>query len=230
MSEFESRFVPEVRCSALRSEYGIKMKPAKATDRRPERTRQALMTAFIDLILERGYEAVTVDEVVRRANIGRSTLYAYFGGLHGLLKQSLTGPSTRLANLVDHHETAETLVPLLVHFWDQRRRNKAFFVPPIRGLWARRLAELIEPRLNCIARRERRPDPVLPWNLIATQIADSQIGLVGNWLTSGWSASPDAIAGALIGLTRATVDGLVSPASNPGVCGAIGSDPRLTGG
>lgn len=47
-------------------------------DRRVARTRRALKEALTDLILERGYEAVTVQDVIDRADVGRSTFYAHF--------------------------------------------------------------------------------------------------------------------------------------------------------
>jgi AcrR family transcriptional regulator len=47
-------------------------------DRRIQRTRQLLQDALIALILEKGYEAVTVQDVIDRANVGRSTFYAHF--------------------------------------------------------------------------------------------------------------------------------------------------------
>ena len=47
-------------------------------DRRVGRTRQALKEALTDLILERGYEGVTVQDVIDRADVGRSTFYAHF--------------------------------------------------------------------------------------------------------------------------------------------------------
>ena len=50
---------------------------AKA-DRRVARTRRALKEALTDLILERGYESVTVQDVIDRADVGRSTFYAHF--------------------------------------------------------------------------------------------------------------------------------------------------------
>jgi AcrR family transcriptional regulator len=183
---------------------------ATRIDRRPERTRQTLLNAFVELILERGYQAVTVDDVVTQANIGRSTLYAHFGGLEGMLKQSLTRPSTQLAELVDQPATPEALAPLLRHFWDQRKRNKAFFVAPIRGLWVRRLAEMIEPRLAALAEIEARPAPPLPWSFIAVHVAEVQISLVVNWLALRPTTSPDTISAALIATTRATIDGLTS--------------------
>jgi len=42
------------------------------------RTRRALKEALTDLILARGYEAVTVQDVIDHADVGRSTFYAHF--------------------------------------------------------------------------------------------------------------------------------------------------------
>ena len=52
--------------------------PESKPDRRIGKTRKALKEALTDLILERGYEAVTVQEVISRADVGRSTFYAHF--------------------------------------------------------------------------------------------------------------------------------------------------------
>jgi AcrR family transcriptional regulator len=57
----------------------------KHLDRRIERTRQSLQNALNELILEKGYEKVTVQEVIDRANVGRSTFYAHFESLDQLL-------------------------------------------------------------------------------------------------------------------------------------------------
>ena len=51
---------------------------AKAEDRRVQRTRTLLLDALLDLIAEKGYAAVTVQDIVDRANVGRSTYYAHF--------------------------------------------------------------------------------------------------------------------------------------------------------
>ena len=47
-------------------------------DRRVGKTRRALKDALTDLILEKGYESVTVQDVIDRADVGRSTFYAHF--------------------------------------------------------------------------------------------------------------------------------------------------------
>jgi AcrR family transcriptional regulator len=51
---------------------------AKTPDRRVQRTRKLLEDALIALILEKGYEAVTIQDIIDRANVGRSTFYAHF--------------------------------------------------------------------------------------------------------------------------------------------------------
>lgn len=55
-------------------------------DRRVKKTRKALQEALIALILEKGYEAITVQDVLERADVGRSTFYAHFYDLEDLLQ------------------------------------------------------------------------------------------------------------------------------------------------
>ncbi len=57
----------------------------KATDRRVARTHGALHDALITLILERGWDETSVQNVCDRANVGRSTFYAHFASKEKLL-------------------------------------------------------------------------------------------------------------------------------------------------
>ena len=54
-------------------------------DRRIQRTRQLLFNSLIELILEKGYEAITVQDIIDRANVGRSTFYSHFQDKEELL-------------------------------------------------------------------------------------------------------------------------------------------------
>lgn len=72
------------------------------TDRRIARTRKALRDALIALILEKGYEAITVQDLIDRANVGRSTFYAHFLDKHQLLLSSLA----ELRALLTNHQQA----------------------------------------------------------------------------------------------------------------------------
>lgn len=47
-------------------------------DRRVARTKELLHQALMSLILEKGYEEVTVADICDAANVGRSTFYAHF--------------------------------------------------------------------------------------------------------------------------------------------------------
>lgn len=47
-------------------------------DRRITKTQRALKDALTGLILEKGYEAVTVQDVIDRADVGRSTFYSHY--------------------------------------------------------------------------------------------------------------------------------------------------------
>jgi AcrR family transcriptional regulator len=48
------------------------------TDRRVRRTQQLLRQALIDLILEKGYDRTTVQDILDRADVGRSTFYNHY--------------------------------------------------------------------------------------------------------------------------------------------------------
>src|SRR5258706_10863726 len=48
------------------------------TDRRVQRTRELLQKALIELINEREYDAITIQDIVDHANVGRTTFYLHY--------------------------------------------------------------------------------------------------------------------------------------------------------
>lgn len=58
-------------------------------DRRVQRTRNMLLDALLDLMIEKGYEAITVQDIIDRANVGRSTFYLHFTDKEQLLIGSI---------------------------------------------------------------------------------------------------------------------------------------------
>ena len=67
------------------------------TDRRVRRTRAGLADALVELILERGYARITVQDILDRADIGRSTFYAHFRDKDALLESCFEGLQEELA-------------------------------------------------------------------------------------------------------------------------------------
>lgn len=174
-------------------------------DRRIARSRNAIFSAFIELMLRDGYDAVSVEAVTERANIGRSTFYMHFRGKEDVLRQCLKNTNRDLVRTFDENTSGEELVPLLQHFYEQRRTNHVFLVAPVRALWVRSLADEIEQK---IAARVS-PRALLPLRLIALHLAEIQIGLVVQWLLARTPAKANRIAEALLATTRAAAAALL---------------------
>lgn len=49
------------------------------------RTQQALLHALLELIVEQGYDRTTVEDILRRADVGRTAFYAHFENKQDLL-------------------------------------------------------------------------------------------------------------------------------------------------
>jgi len=54
-------------------------------DRRVMRTRQSIRNALIELMLEKPYEKITIQEIIDRANVGRATFYNHYRDKDDLL-------------------------------------------------------------------------------------------------------------------------------------------------
>jgi AcrR family transcriptional regulator len=54
-------------------------------ERRKQRTREALKQAAMELILDKGYDAVSVQDITDRADLGRGTFYVHFNDKEDLI-------------------------------------------------------------------------------------------------------------------------------------------------
>jgi hypothetical protein len=64
---------------------------AKTKDRRVQRTQQFLEAALLSLIKEKEFDAISVQEIIDRANVGRATFYAHYDNKEDLLESGSTG-------------------------------------------------------------------------------------------------------------------------------------------
>src|SRR3990170_6343522 len=76
---------------------------ANVMDRRAARTQKALHGALMSLLLRKGYEAITVQDIIDEADVGRSTFYAHYTGKEDLLR---SGFQTLRAELTEAQRSA----------------------------------------------------------------------------------------------------------------------------
>ena len=178
-------------------------------DRRKTRTRQAIHTAFRDLLIERGYAKLTIAGVIARANVGRSTFYEHFSTKHDLLNASLATPFAPLAAIVGSAEPSATLLPLLNHFRQNQAVVRCLFLAPTRTVVGRSLADQIAQKLALVIQATPGADPLLPVSLIAAQLAEAQLALVEAWSLGRVACRPESVAQALFAGSNAMAGALL---------------------
>lgn len=182
------------------------MMPDK-TDRRTERTRQALLAAFRDLVLETPYDTLSVGDIVERANVGRSTFYEHYDGKDDLLSRSVGTPFRALAAMVGAAEMPTALVGTITHFRENQRVSRTLLAGPTKPILLRSLADLIEAQLAALG-REAPASAIIPDALAALHLASGQLALIENWLTAQHACRLEVIAEALFVSTNASVAAL----------------------
>lgn len=71
----------------------------RKVDRRVQRTHNLLREALVSLIREKGFEALSVQDIIDRADVGRATFYAHFDNKQDLLLSGLEGVGATLKDL-----------------------------------------------------------------------------------------------------------------------------------
>jgi AcrR family transcriptional regulator len=171
-------------------------------DRRVQRTRAGLLSAFNHLVLTRGYDAITAAKIAEQANIGRSTFYEHFQGKKDILAQSL-GPVLRpLAESLSAIHGSTSLTSAVQHFWDNRRVGRSLLAGRARLVVTRQLAAMIEQNLSAAG------EFALPPAILAASLANAQLGLLEEWISGRHEACPAEIAAAIHSVSRAAVRSL----------------------
>ena len=143
----------------------MREKEPSRDDRRVRRTRGALRDALVDLIVERGWDGFSVQDLCDRADVGRSTFYLHFadkeevlaGGFADLgrelrAKLALSGASGPLVfsrGLLDHAQAHLRVFRALVG-----RRAAHIVQGKMRALVTELVREDVAARLPAGARRE----------------------------------------------------------------------------
>ena len=156
-------------------------------DRRSQRTYQLVNAALMELLLEKRYETITVQDILDRANIGRSTFYSHYFDkedvLESIAEQMLAGFSQQ----VQQTEAGRAIVPSLALFRHVQHQHQLFQVL-LRGrgeevLWKAGQALLsrnIEQALKALYVGKRAPR--IPLAVVAQYLAGAFLNLLKWWL------------------------------------------------
>jgi len=178
--------------------------PRQNIDPRQTKTRAALLHAFRDLLLQRGFDQFGVAEVAARAQVSRSTLYQHFGGKGGLLAASIAGPFSRLSATLEDADNTVELIALLEHFWGNRALARVLFFGAARRKTMTVLIDQIAEKLGA-AGYAKRGRLILPARLAAVQLAEVLLAPVAAWLTGEARCTPGELAPALRQIARGTL-------------------------
>lgn len=162
-------------------------------DRRSQRTRQLIGDAFVDLLLEKGYEAMSIRDVIERANVGRSTFYSHFKDKEELFASQLDRLLETLSRHLPLHVEQNPYFPslgLFQHIQEQQKLFRALAWTSGMDVSTRHLqksmTEKIEEKLRSDGKTYLVPIPVM-----ANFLAGSFLTLVKWWLDNKMVYSPE---------------------------------------
>lgn len=170
-------------------------------DRRIQRTRDLLHRALISLMIEKGYEATTVQDILDRANVGRSTFYSHFVGKQDLLLSGIKNLTKELQArqraAIAHRESFREAgfgfsLAFFEHVDSHRnvyhaivgRQSGTIVLGELRSM----LGELVRSDLKTVRANECAPE--LPRNVVIQFVVGSLMSVVTWWLDERSKLSP----------------------------------------
>jgi AcrR family transcriptional regulator len=173
-------------------------KPQRKLDERARRTRQRLGTALIDLIIEKPMAEITVQEVLDRASVGRSTFYLHFRDKNDLLlsqlEMFLEMMSTVLSVRKEESRRVAPVEEMFAHIGIENKLYRALkdggilhdFFDLAQGYFTRGIAQRLR---QIIGEAKLSPD----MEARAAAIAGSLLALLRWWIDHGGKDSPTAM-------------------------------------
>ncbi|MGB7539687.1 MAG: TetR/AcrR family transcriptional regulator [Anaerolineales bacterium] len=186
-------------------------KSNEGKDRRIRRTRRALRDALMGLILERDFDAITIQEITDRADLNRATFYLHYKDKQDLLFRSMQEIFDDLAARMKP-PTGENFridVPPegAVRMFEHIAENADFYRVALgeKGLasfLARVRAFLYEvSRQRLLMLQPDRTQYKIPLEVAASHSAGAIIGMTTWWLNSGIPLSPEIMASHTLALS-----------------------------
>ncbi|WP_163859401.1 TetR/AcrR family transcriptional regulator [Paenibacillus elgii] len=187
----------------------------RAMDRRIKRTRQAIQEALVSLIAEKGFDSLTIQDIIERADINRSTFYYHYEDKQDLLQQSIR---EMLEQAVTEIESAKNSVqaagtsfkynpmPRFVCLFEHIHRNREFYrvmVGHVPGFIWKTIEMIKEHILKDITLLNSDPQKLqVPGPFLAHYAAGALMMVIKGWLDKDLPYSADFMAEQLTKIMR----------------------------
>jgi AcrR family transcriptional regulator len=170
-------------------------------DLRVIKTERGLREAFIRLLFEKGYDAISIQDIATEAEAARVTFYRHYANKEELLIDCIDVIYEDIAGHIRQIPVAEFqqgFTPML-YFYKQLQEDGKIYrllsTSQAGQILTKRLIELFANRIK-MRMEERFPAEQLlaPIDIIAYHIASAQIGLANWWLENGEPYPPEYMA------------------------------------
>src|SRR5262245_33232955 len=173
------------------------MTTKKNVDRRQQRTRRQLSHALMELIKEKRFDDITVQNVIDRADVGRSTFYTHYRDKEDLLQQDWERFLDAFSDHFDWEKAGDDSFVPVAHLFHHLREAQSFYKGLVRSrktdsLFKRGstfLSTKIEEAL--IARADMVQQARVPTPILANFLAFELFSLLKWWLDHGMPETPE---------------------------------------
>ncbi|MDO3412169.1 TetR/AcrR family transcriptional regulator [Saccharibacillus sp. CPCC 101409] len=154
-------------------------------DRRVRKTRETITEAFMELLKEKDFERITINEIAERADVNRGTVYLHYEDKFDLLTRCI---ETYLQELDDSCRPYDLSAPpeeSLLRTFEYLERNAEIFsvlirqesIPVFRARLAAMLKQGIERQFDCLERRD-----LLNREIAVQFLTTAVVGLLEWWI------------------------------------------------
>lgn len=169
----------------------------KKQDRRSARTQRSLSGALVELVKEKRFDDITVQEVIDRADVGRSTFYSHYRDKEDLFQQDWERFLDSFAQHIDWDQAGVAHFVPVVYLFGHLQEFQPFY----KGLLRSRktdavfksgviyLSQKIEAALN--SRLRGKPAPRVPVPILANYLSSELFALLQWWLDQEMPHSPE---------------------------------------
>lgn len=195
-------------------------KPTKGnkTDRRIQRTREALRVALLELTKEKNYDAISIEEITERANVGRATFYLHYKDKEDLLLEHFSEMANDMVQLISqipfsdwlpsseelkkNYDEDKPLLPLVMVF-QHIYRHADFYRVLLKSDNSSRIVERIRvissENIVRFAQTKMQNDPIpllyeVPIEFFASFFSGALLSSVVWWLEEDLRHSPEDVA------------------------------------